>query len=654
MTLFCSAGEFESLCCDISDKADVLRLQAKGGSMHPFIRSGDWVSVALCKDRADSIRKGDILLFKKDDSLYLHRVLRRSGEGFLVKGDMSFGSDGLINRDDVLARVIFIQRNGRSIDLNTQTNQLISVLAADFSLFLQYPFLLARKMAALGMVILLWVQSLKAYRCILKKIMKGNVTIRVAGLEDLEQLRDLYLMAGHEIRDGLIQIKNEGFWLIAERKGKVVAGLTMTRYEKDSGLWVIFGLEVKPFFRGMGVGREIVEVALLKAKDSGARRTGLFVNKKAKPALGLYRSLGFEVSDSVPAEFNRSLDEFYLSYEVDNSSAWRVVLEKAVEEGVFYPLYRNLLLSNRKDTAIPEGIREQYRQMYYLHLSKSSELLSQIARVLDCIESCKVKVILFKGPAVDSYIYDDFLRPRLDLDIVARDQDLVVLESALHDLGYTYFENDKDYPLPEYLNSRLFISQADDLISVHVHKHLINNMFLTVDSVLPMDMEDVWQEIELFKNYRNIYMLKPELNLIYLCEHGLKHDFDQIIFLYEIERLLDHYKGIFDWKKFVGLAKGFDLDRPAYYGLYFVRKLLSGRIPQEVMDALKPARFTLGEKSFIENTLHLKRRRYAAYAVYCAMRIGILKKIYFIFRTLFPPAFTFKGYAMRLRRLILS
>jgi hypothetical protein len=188
---------------------------------------------------------------------------------------------------------------------------------------------------------------------------------------------------------------------------------------------------------------------------------------------------------------------------------------------------------------------------------------------------------------------------------------------------------------------------------VHVHKHLINNMFFTVDHKLSMNMEDVWQEIKPFRGYRYVAMLKPELNIIYLCEHALKHDFDQMIFLYEIERLLDHYQEIFDWKKFVRLAEGFSLERPAYYGLYFVQNLLSGRIPQEVMDALKPQRFLAGEKAFIKNTLQLKRRRYAAYAVYCAIRSGVFKKIYFIFRTFFPPEFTLKGYLMRMRRLIL-
>ncbi|MFA5119191.1 MAG: GNAT family N-acetyltransferase [Candidatus Omnitrophota bacterium] len=652
MALFCSTREFESLCREIAGKADILCLQAKGGSMYPFIRSGDWVDVSFCKGKGGNIHKGDILLFKKDDSLYLHRFLRRAGEGLLVKGDMSFGHDGLISEDDVFGRVVSIKRNGRRIDLRSGCNRAVNVIAADISLVLQYPLLFARKACVLGMTLLGRLQAFKVYRMIAKQSFNGTLKVRAAGPQDQEQLRDLYRMSGHDIREGIAEIKKKGYWLIAERNRKLAGALTMTRYENDPALWVIFGLEVKPLFRGAGAGRTIVKAAILKAKESGAGRIGLAVNKKNKPALGLYYSLGFKAA-SAPAGFNCSLDELYLSYEVEDSSDWRLVLEKAVEEGVFYPLYRNLLCSEEKNTALARDIRERYRQAYYLYLSKSSEYIFRVERVLGFLESRKITALIFKGPAIDHFIYDNFFRPRLDLDIIVRDEDLNAFEAALRELGYRCLENEKDYSLPEYLNSRFFIPQSDDLIPLHVHKHLINNMFLTVDNALSLDMRTIWRETGLFKEYGYIYMLKPELNIIYLCEHGVKHNFDQMVFLYEIERLLGFYEEKFNWKKLVSLSERCGLGRSTYYGLYFIKEALSARIPQEVMDALRPVRFAVGEKSFVKNTLSLKRSRYASYPVYCAMRPGLLKKICFIFLTFFPPGFTLKGYATRILRLIL-
>jgi hypothetical protein len=332
---------------------------------------------------------------------------------------------------------------------------------------------------------------------------------------------------------------------------------------------------------------------------------------------------------------------------------WRSVMESAQREGVFYPFYRSLTVLDKEKKFIPQEFRQRLEQIYYLHISKSAPLSSQVEQVLERIESRNIPVLLFKGAAIDAFIYDGYLRQRLDLDIAVKDEDIAELEKTLADLGYTYVHNDKDYPLPEYLNSRLFKTGTDSLIPVHVHRHLINNMFLTVDNAWAIDMADVWSQAEPFKEYRNIFTFKPELNIIYLCEHGLKHDFDQLIFLFEIDRLIRYYRERLDWKKLVALAQRLGLARPVYHGLYLVREVLSAGISGEVLEQLKPGKLTTGEKGFIENTLKKRHCRYASFPVYLAMRAGLFKKANFIFRTLFPPGFSMRGYLRRMSRLIL-
>ncbi|HQJ15715.1 MAG TPA: GNAT family N-acetyltransferase [Candidatus Omnitrophota bacterium] len=314
MTVFCSAQEFESLCRDLCGKAAILRLQAKGGSMHPFIRSGDWVQVDLSCRGAETIRAGDVILFRQGDGLFAHRVLRSMAGGFLVKGDMSFGADGVAVPDDVLGRVIAVERGSRRIDLRSRKYRIVSVFVAAYSMAMQYPWVAARKFAGAGMVVLSLAQSLKAYRRVLRTLCGENFAVRDAGPEDEEQLRDLYLMASHDIRDSLYRVKKEGTWLVAEEKGRIIAGLTMTRYEKDHGLWLIFGLEVKLWSRGRGAGSLLVKEAIARAKASGGRAIGLFVNKKARPACMLYRQLGFKEQEAVPGGFNCSIDDLYLTY----------------------------------------------------------------------------------------------------------------------------------------------------------------------------------------------------------------------------------------------------------------------------------------------------------------------------------------------------
>ncbi|HNQ50582.1 MAG TPA: nucleotidyltransferase family protein [Candidatus Omnitrophota bacterium] len=329
---------------------------------------------------------------------------------------------------------------------------------------------------------------------------------------------------------------------------------------------------------------------------------------------------------------------------------WRDVLDAAVREGVFYPFYKGLLASDPWRSIIPESIRERYRQTYYLHAAKSSVFMLQVSRVLSCLESRTIDVLLFKGPTVDSCIYDDYWRPRLDIDIAVKPADMPVLEQALRDSGYTAPEGAGDYPIPEYLNSRLFTPVADELVPVHVHRHLVNNMFLTVDGFLQARMEAVWQQAQPFKDYRRIYTLSPEMNIVYLCEHGLKHDLDQMAYLYEISCMLIYYGKRFDWEKFLVLTRLSGLSRVVYCGLFLAKEMFGIDVPDKAIEAVAPARMSAGERTFLNNALALKHARYGAYPVYCALRKGTLKQIYFMFRTIFPPGFGLKGYLARIQR----
>ena len=297
---------------------------------------------------------------------------------------------------------------------------------------------------------------------------------------------------------------------------------------------------------------------------------------------------------------------------------WDYLIEKAKSEGVFYPFYKNLISPDIACDTIPQEFRDKFRQMYLSHIAQSENFISQVTSLLDRLDALKIKILLFKGPTIDSLIYDGFYRPRIDLDIVVKDEDSLVVKKALAD---------------------------GDPLRAHIHSHLINNTWLSADNALAaVNMEKIWQETAMFKNYKNIFTLRPEMNILFLCEHAVKHDVDQLVFLYEIDRLIRFYGIRFDWRKFVALAEELGLGRIVYYGLYFTKEMLSGDIPDEILSRLKPENFTIGERSFIANTMNRKITRYSAYCVYLAARKGMMKKVRFLFKMAFS----------RLRRSVLS
>ena len=123
---------------DMLEKGKSIRFQAKGWSMHPFIRDGDFIVVSPVK--SSSIRKGDIVFYSNaENKIIVHRIIRKYKQKgrmtVLVKGDASFSSPEKMDIQNVLGKVIAIERNGRKKRLDTKLHQIIGLFFAVISPF---------------------------------------------------------------------------------------------------------------------------------------------------------------------------------------------------------------------------------------------------------------------------------------------------------------------------------------------------------------------------------------------------------------------------------------------------------------------------------------------------------------------------------------
>lgn len=92
-----------------------VRVIARGGSMRPFVRDGD--TLTLSPDVAP-VRLGDVVLLRRGAFGALHRVAAVAPGGWLcVKGDAVARADGWFDRDALAARVVGVERLGHPIRL---------------------------------------------------------------------------------------------------------------------------------------------------------------------------------------------------------------------------------------------------------------------------------------------------------------------------------------------------------------------------------------------------------------------------------------------------------------------------------------------------------------------------------------------------------
>jgi len=109
-----SGAGFAVLMAAVLEKGVPFRFTAAGYSMTPFIRDGDVITVAPGR-----IRFGDTVAFlsPRSGKLTVHRVIRISRDGYLIKGDNSLEPDGIVPRTNLLGRVVGVEHGSRYVGI---------------------------------------------------------------------------------------------------------------------------------------------------------------------------------------------------------------------------------------------------------------------------------------------------------------------------------------------------------------------------------------------------------------------------------------------------------------------------------------------------------------------------------------------------------
>jgi signal peptidase I len=124
---------FPELITELLQDGYQVNFSAPGHSMYPTIMANEKILVAPIDPTA--VRMGDIILYRANGSLIAHRVrlIKKMHNdavntypdwSFILKGDASPICDAPVKVEQILGKVISIERNGCSIDPYSITHRL--------------------------------------------------------------------------------------------------------------------------------------------------------------------------------------------------------------------------------------------------------------------------------------------------------------------------------------------------------------------------------------------------------------------------------------------------------------------------------------------------------------------------------------------------
>jgi signal peptidase I len=118
---------FNEITGELLRRGSYVRFRAIGASMQPTIEDGELITVAPVAP--ESVKRGDILLYQNERGVFAHRVVG-SVKGiaplqYLLRGDAAVSYDPPVALEQILGRVVAVQRGNRSLALDSRLANLL-------------------------------------------------------------------------------------------------------------------------------------------------------------------------------------------------------------------------------------------------------------------------------------------------------------------------------------------------------------------------------------------------------------------------------------------------------------------------------------------------------------------------------------------------
>jgi hypothetical protein len=209
-------------------------------------------------------------------------------------------------------------------------------------------------------------------------------------------------------------------------------------------------------------------------------------------------------------------------------------------------------------------------------LSSRATVVSKIRRanfIVEKLEDLGIPTIVLKGPATGVSAYDDpSLRYFADIDLMVRGVDVSTARDLVIELGFEpRYERSSERGLVNAGHALEFKSHA---LKVELHTELLSR-YLRV----PFATSEVWETSRLVRCAdREIRVLAPYVELVFLAAHGAKHEWTSFRWICDVAQLVSRLSadditrvlelsGRLHCRKVLGLSlqlvrDTFDLDLP--------------------------------------------------------------------------------------------
>ncbi len=245
-------------------------------------------------------------------------------------------------------------------------------------------------------------------------------------------------------------------------------------------------------------------------------------------------------------------------------SDWEIILQQANKHKLAPLLYHKL---HTLRINLPADISQRLQFVYLQSAARNTYIYHKLSEVLDVLQKEGIPCIVLKGAHLAETMYESIaLRPMADIDLLVRPEDLAKTQQYLIKTGHLALNSD----LP------LDIHWSIERLLIQVHRN----------------MNTVWKRAQPARIAGSEALaLAPEDLLVHLCLHLSVHHLFQgrgLRSLWDIRATIAYYSCQLKWEQITNTVNEWGICAPLYLTLVLAKELVGARIPDDVLEDLKP------------------------------------------------------------------
>jgi Uncharacterised nucleotidyltransferase len=285
---------------------------------------------------------------------------------------------------------------------------------------------------------------------------------------------------------------------------------------------------------------------------------------------------------------------------------WERLVQTANWHGVLPLVYRNL--STLAPHRVPKSILSQLLKLYLINSSHNQRLTTALQALVALFNLRDIPILFFKGPVLSEIAYGSIHHRRFsDIDMLVQESDVPAVREILVSQGFQTkdiafadlqasdlcqqdsCQQDLDHPIAASLFDRDFLTEEalhsgeeafihkDSFVTVDLHWQLMPSFF-----PVAFDLNQIWLTRQTFVvEQAEVDSLNPQDLLLYLCSHGSKELWRNLIWVCDVAEVVRVYPDL-PWLDLWERSKAMGMERMFLLGLALAHDFLEMPLPPEL------------------------------------------------------------------------